>query len=242
MKVRKALVLSGGHARRLRPLTDHIPKALVRTYGHESQLENWFWKIRNSSVQEVTANLDERAYEKYKKTFISIAKRVVQYPAPRTGKLIVNYTVEKEPKGDLGTLRDLWEGREPLMVVPIDGLTDLFVSQVINCYETDPTRSVAFAHRAQKTSHGGLVSLSPSKEILTIKETKEPPEGGILLSAIYVFGPELRETIPEKGTHIVRDWLRHNTRRFRLVLHKGYHYDIGTPAGLAGAMLRYPYD
>ena len=52
----KAMILAAGIGARLRPLTDHRPKALVEIAGH-TLLEITLWRLRMFGVREVIINV-----------------------------------------------------------------------------------------------------------------------------------------------------------------------------------------
>ncbi|OGT67557.1 MAG: mannose-1-phosphate guanylyltransferase [Gammaproteobacteria bacterium RIFCSPHIGHO2_12_FULL_45_9] len=113
--LRKAMILAAGRGERLRPLTDHTPKPLIRM-GAYTLIEHHLLKLANSGIHEVVINLA------YRGTDIEDALS----SGERYG-VSIQYT--HEPEGALGTGGGVFAalpllGTEPFILISADIFTD----------------------------------------------------------------------------------------------------------------------
>jgi mannose-1-phosphate guanylyltransferase len=178
----KAVILAGGHGKRLRPLTQDRPKALVEVGGRPI-IE---WQIRWLSSHGVKEFVVCAGYMKEK--FFSVIGS-----GSKLG-VKVYYSVEDEPLGTGGALKNaegLLMNESGFLTVNGDIITSL-----------NPTALV-------EQGSVGVVSLVPLKspygvvELLDnglVKGFLEKPQLDYWVNAgVYYFKPEIFQYLPEKG-------------------------------------------
>ena len=65
----RAFLLAAGHGTRLRPLTNDIPKCLVKVAG-KPMLQYWFDLFRRHGITEVLINLNHLIFYLFQKFFL----------------------------------------------------------------------------------------------------------------------------------------------------------------------------
>lgn len=87
------LVLCGGHGKRLRPLTDEIPKPLIELRPGYTILDRQLFEFASAGVEKailLTGHLSEKIEERYGKKYKGVS---------------IEYSVEEEPMGTLFAIR-----------------------------------------------------------------------------------------------------------------------------------------
>lgn len=119
----KALVFAAGLGTRLRPLTDHKPKALVELCG-VTMLERVITNIKNSGITDVVVNVHH------------FGDQIIDFLKDKDN-FGINITISDERDllldtgGGILKARHLLEGDEPFLVHNADILTDLNLAEMI---------------------------------------------------------------------------------------------------------------
>jgi NDP-sugar pyrophosphorylase family protein len=182
----KAVILAGGYGKRLRPLTDTVPKALLQIAGKaivERQIE---W-LRSHGVNEIimcVGYLKEKIIES-----ISSGQRL---------NVKVGYVVEDEPLGTAGALKNaehLLRSERAFLVINGDVLTDIdpiSLTEVLDNY-------VGAVAVVPLPSPYGIVKYDMDE--YRIIEFKEKPiiEEYWINAGVYAFSSEVFKYLPLKG-------------------------------------------
>jgi NDP-sugar pyrophosphorylase family protein len=184
-----ALIIAGGEGERLRPLTSDRPKAMIPVAGRpiiEHQLE---W-LHAGGVNDAVLLCGYRA---------DVLKEHVG-DGERFG-VNVQYTVEEEPLGRGGAMREGYglvpPGERQVVACNGDILTRQPLAEIIRYHERK--QAVATVMLAPLRSPFGIVDVSRDGRI---NEFREKPELPYWVNAgIYVLSPEFFERLPEKGDH-----------------------------------------
>jgi mannose-1-phosphate guanylyltransferase len=195
----KALILAGGQALRLRPLTDDKPKPLVAVNGRpiaEWQLD---WLISTIHPEQVTF-LCGYSWTKLKEHFGS------GYRGVR-----IDYSVEETPLGTGGAFRkaisDASLGDEDVVMMNGDIITDLPLGEMISAHASGPARPTVTLLLVPFKSRFGIVRIGDGNMVRGFEEKPEFPDawinGGIyvanarrILSRLPAKGDIERETFP----------------------------------------------
>lgn len=186
--VRQAIILAGGKAERLRPLTDDRPKAMVEIAGRPIVEHQLRWLAAND-VSHVVISLGYQA---------EALQRYVD-DGTRFG-LTARYVVEPEPLGRGGGLR-FAAGELPYPRESFFGVN----GDVICLF---PLRDMVELHRrlgalgtvalARYRSNWGVVELSGDR----ITGFVQSPELPYWINAgVYLLEPVMIERLPERGDH-----------------------------------------
>jgi NDP-sugar pyrophosphorylase family protein len=178
----QGVILAGGYGKRLRPLTNRIPKALVKIAGRPIIEWEFLW-LRHFGVRSVLMLVSFRR------------KRLVEYVDRLAAKLSmeVKYSIERTPLGTAGALKNaarLVDGKE-FLVTNGDNMIDIDVRKL-----RLGSGSVCVALKPLKV-RGGLVRLEKNM-IVGFNET--PILKGFYVNAgVYLMKREILNILPKKG-------------------------------------------
>lgn len=182
----KAVILAGGYGKRLRPLTDSVPKALIQVAGKaivERQI-NWLKSYGVNEIIMCIGYLKEKIIEN-----ISSGHKF---------NVSVGYVVEDEPLGTAGALRNaehLLKAEKSFIVVNGDVLTNinpLTLAEKLNEY-------IGAVAVVQLPSPYGIVKYDLNK--YRILEFREKPiiEEYWINAGVYAFSSEIFGYLPLRG-------------------------------------------
>jgi len=169
-------ILCGGLGKRLRPITDYIPKSLIEIKDNYSILDRQLFQMKYSGIKRVcllSGYLHEKIEEKYGTSW---------------NGLKIGYSVEEKPGGTLYAINSLLKGFDSQRYLVMNGdiVTDINIKQMINQKEKD-TVSIAVT---KLVSPFGIVELSNGK----ISGFKEKPTLPYYINAgIYVIDASLKD-------------------------------------------------
>ena len=183
----KAAIIAGGLARRLRPITEEIPKVLVEVAGKpiiDWQIR-WLRKYGVDTVVILAGYLREK--------IISYLGSGQQYG------IRVVYVVEDEPRGTGGALKNAESVLKDGVFIALNGdiITNIPLTEVINAVEHNAGLVGAIALVPLKSPYG-IVKLDNNG---IIKEFQEKPllKEYLINAGVYVFRPEIFDYLPERG-------------------------------------------
>lgn len=225
----RALILAGGKATSLRPLTVYTPKPIVPVLNRPF-LEYQIEVLKRAGIKDITLSL---SYQPDK----------IQHVLGFGESLGVSleYVTEPQPMGTAGAYKFAAGAfEEPTIVMNGDILTDLIFSKLIKHHQksgakaTIAVKSVAQAHRY------GVVETSDDN---TVKSFSEKPkredlggdESPLINAGIYVFEREVLDLIPEGENYsfeynVFPDILAKGLEFSSFDMDTSYWCDIGSPA------------
>ena len=219
-----ALLLSGGRATRLRPLSDEVPKALM-PLGPTCVFELQLLWLRQYGFTQITV----------------AAGPATEAIAARFGTgtelaVTLNYLPEPEPLGSGGVLRSAAAGwREPFWVINGDVLISLDLSAMAKRHaENRATASIALV-AVEDVRGFGVVKLGAGDEILRFIEKPEPENApsNLINAGVWRFDPEAVGLLPPTDFASVESDLfpaiRKRGQRLQGFPIEGYWCDMGTP-------------
>ncbi|MCS7142840.1 MAG: nucleotidyltransferase family protein [Aigarchaeota archaeon] len=198
----KAVILAGGYGKRLRPLTDSMPKSMVQIAGRPIVEWQLLWLIKHG--------IDE---------FILcvgyLKDKIINYiGSGQRYNVKVGYVVEDEPLGTAGALRNaahvLARG-ENFFVINGDIITDLSPVSMLGKIG-DAIGSIAIV---PLPSPYGIIRFDSD---MRVKEFAEKPtlHDYWINAGVYLFKPEVIDYLPEKGD-LERETLPVLARQERLI-------------------------
>jgi NDP-sugar pyrophosphorylase family protein len=221
----KAVILIGGKALRLRPLTFRRPKAIVPLLTRPF-LVTQFELLRRAGITDVILCL------------ASLPRRIeATFGDGNAFGVSLRYSVEPKPLGTggaIGHVRSLL--REPFVCLNGDSLTDLDVGTLVRTHESaQAVLTLALTPVADTTGYG-VVRTEPSEaggtpRVTEFTEKPETPGPGEISVGAYVMDPAIFEFLPDKGPcsleHEVFPAALAAGRRVAAHRHAGYFTDIG---------------
>ncbi len=225
----KAMILAAGRGTRLRPLTDHSPKALVEI-GGRTLLEITLKRILSFGIREVIVN----AYH--------FADSIVQY-LQKNHNFGLRIEISREEAlldtgGGLKKASWFFEGdSEPFLLHNVDVISTIDLRRMVQFHEEhQPLATLAVQGR--KSSRALLFD---QQGHLRARQEGEVPAGmdALAFSGIHVISPRLLGMITEEGTFsIIDSYLRLAAQGERILAFRADQYywqDLGKPENLLQA-------
>lgn len=219
--VRKAVIMAGGEGRRMRPLTEHVPKPLVEIAG-KPLLQILVEHLRDDGVEEVVMALGYKG-DLIRKCFGDGRQLAVR----------IDYTRERERMGTAGAL-SLLNGQvdEPFYLVNGDILTTARFSELGRFHQqhkADVTvgvveHEVLVPYGVVQTENGSLLDV-----------TEKPILRFLVLAGIYVIEPEVLTHVTKGKPLDMPDLIQTLLHRNRKIAHytiRGEWMDVGTSEDL----------
>lgn len=173
----KCLILAGGFATRLWPLTKDKPKPLLRIKGKP---------IITHIVNKVPAKFEivVSTNKRFEKDFIdwkeSLDKNIELF--------IENSRKDKEKLGAVGALNYFIKKeklKEDLLVIAGDNYFEFSLKEFLSYYRNKPLIAIHDVHDKDKAKRYGVVKVSNNK-IIGFEEKPERPETSLISTAIYL--------------------------------------------------------
>ncbi|MGB9963807.1 sugar phosphate nucleotidyltransferase [Halobacterium sp. CBA1126] len=236
----KAVVLAGGYATRLWPITKHRPKMFLPV-GDSTVIDEIFADLEaDDRVDEVFVSTNERFAEDFREY---LADSEFEKPT-----LTVEDTSEEDEKfgvvGALAQLVDREDVDDDLVVVAGDNLISFDVAEFVDFFEAKETPVLAAydVGSLERAKSYGLVDLD-GDEVVDFQEKPEHPKSTLVSIACYAFP---RETLPDLDTYLAEgenpdepgwfiQWLQAR-RSVHAFTFEGAWFDIGTPESYLDAV------
>ncbi|NIB98766.1 NDP-sugar synthase [Halobacterium sp. R2-5] len=236
----KAVVLAGGYATRLWPITKHRPKMFLPV-GDSTVIDEIFADLEaDDRIDEVFVSTNERFADDFE---AYLADSEFEKPT-----LTVEDTSEEDEKfgvvGALAQLVDRENVDDDLVVVAGDNLISFDIAEFVDFFEAKGTPALAAydVGSYERAKSYGLVDLD-GDEVVDFQEKPDEPKSTLVSIACYAFP---RETLPDLDTYLAEgenpdepgwfmQWLqaRQSVHAFTF---EGAWFDIGTPESYLDAV------
>jgi mannose-1-phosphate guanylyltransferase len=231
----KAFILAAGEGRRLRPLTDTLPKCLVPIHG-TPLLALWLDLLGRHGVSEVLINM-HHAHEK-----------LLEFVDTCVADVHIRLTYEASLLGSAGTVaanRSFVDGERHFLIVYSDVLTTADLTRLVRFHQRHGTALTIGVTPTDTPREKGTVVIDSDGRVLAFEEKAPHPRSRLANAGIYVARQELFEHLtalrPESGPF---DFGHHVLPRMvpkmnALEIHE-FLLDIGTPQAYAQAQTLWP--
>ena len=236
----EAVVLAGGYATRLWPITRHRPKMLLPV-GEQTVIDRILAELEGDDrIDGVYLSTNER----FADTF---AEHLAASPFEKP-QLSVEETIDEDEKfGVVGALAQLVEREgiegEDLLVIAGDNLISFDISAFLDFYEEEQTSTLAAydVGAPADASAYGVIDVDGDR-VQSFEEKPDDPPSSLVSIACYAFpGEDVRfdeylagDNNPDEPGWFIQ-WLQDN-RPVRAFTFDGAWYDIGTPEGYLDAV------
>lgn len=213
----KAVVMAGGFGKRLRPLTEELPKPML-PLGNRPLMEHIVDQLRDSGIRQVNVT-----------THFMPEKIMGHFGDGRNFGVEMTYVSEDEPLGTAGALALIEPPEEPLLVINGDILTRVDFRAMLNFHSK---------HRAELTVGIRQYDLEVPYGVLEcdgprIKRVSEKPTYKFFVNAgIYLIDPAALAMIPKGKRFDMTDLIEALIDAERTVVSfpiMEYWLDIGRP-------------
>lgn len=226
----RALIMAGGRGLRLHPITENIPKPMIKI-GTKPILQTIVEKFVAAGVSDIALAVHYKA-EMIERWFGN---------GSRFGAAIT-YIIEDQPLGTAGALAYLPPSNQPTIVNNADVLSDIDYTDLISKFErvSPPVVMMAAVALYQQQIRFGVVDFNDNKEITRLREG--PIEGFNVLAGTYILSEAARAHVV-KGEHVDMPDLIKKMREFgswNVVAYEldSWWVDVGKYEDLGVAMVR----
>jgi NDP-sugar pyrophosphorylase family protein len=140
----KAMILAAGFGTRLKPLTDNIPKALIK-YQNKTLIQYQIEKLKNAGIDKIIINAHH------------FSDKIESYLNENDfGVKEIKIIKEKEILGTGGGIlnaREFFLGEEYFLVINVDVFTNLDYKKIITFHEANPAFSTIAVQKRQSKKY-----------------------------------------------------------------------------------------
>lgn len=221
------MLLAGGLGTRLRPLTDNVPKCLIRIAGRPL-LDYWFSALDDAGIHDVLINTHHLRSQV--SDFIQIKNKQ---------GWSVTESWEPELLGSAGTIhacREWCQDADHCLIIYADNLSTIDLSEFMEFHQShsDPFTMLLF-HTSNPTACG-IATVDDQQRIIQFMEKPRHPTGNLANGGVYAWTSDAYCEIAESNSFDLGfDVLPRFVGRMRGWTFFGYHLDVGTHESLAKA-------
>ncbi len=176
----KALLLAAGLGTRLRPITNKIPKCLVKIQG-TPLLQLWIEKLQDLKVSEIIINTHY------------LSNKVENFIKSLDHEVKITLSHEIELLGTAGTLLKHAEllQNEDLLMIHADNFCNDDLNNFINAHKAKPSNCQfsMLTFRTNKPKDSGILEIDKKNILISFEEKPEKPKSNLANGAIYCLSP-----------------------------------------------------
>jgi glucose-1-phosphate thymidylyltransferase len=237
----QAIVLAGGYATCLWPITRNRPKMLL-PIGDQTVIGTIFAALeRDDRIEDVYVSTNEKFADEFE-TYLEES----DFEKPQLS--IEDTTAESEKFGVVGALAQLVDREditEDTLVVAGDNIIRFDLSDFVDTFEAHdaPTLATYDVGSYERASSYGLVELNDANKVIDFKEKPEDPNSTLVSIACYAFPgealPKLDEYLeddnkPDEPGWLIQ-WLQNRETVHAFTFDEAW-FDIGTPESYLDAV------
>jgi mannose-1-phosphate guanylyltransferase len=219
----KALLLSAGFGKRLRPLTTSIPKCLVPING-KPLMEYWLDMLCGGAMMmPVMVNMHY------------LSRDIENYIARTPYREFITTVYEKYLLGTGGTLlKNRWFfDKEQIFMAHGDNLSLFDLTDFMKAHDQRPEYCdiTMMTFETETPQSCGIVELDTNNVVCAFHEKVDNPPGKLANGAVYILEPSIFDFLDTLGQEIIdfsTEVLPHYIGRINTFHNSRYHRDIGT--------------
>ncbi len=210
-----AVVMAGGFGRRLRPLTNNIPKPML-PLGNQPILERTVEQLRRAGIHRLnitTHYLGEKITE--------------HFGDGKDFGVDIKYVKEEQPLGTAGSLSLLKPPQEPLLVMNGDIVTKLDFRALLDYHQENEADMTVGVKQEEFQIPYGEVEIDG---VLITGITEKPIKRYFINAGIYLLNPDVCQLIPSNERYdmpsLIQELISRGRRVASFPIHE-YWVDIG---------------
>ncbi|MFB6121188.1 MAG: sugar phosphate nucleotidyltransferase [Halobacteriaceae archaeon] len=236
----KAVVLAGGYATRLWPITKNRPKMFL-PIGDTVMIDHVFDALEDDDrISEVYVSTNERFADDFR-------EHLAERPYEKPTLTVEETTAEDEKLGVVGALAQLVEREgveEDTLVIAGDNVISFAISDFLDFFEAQGTPALAAydVGSPEKTTAYSVVELDGDR-VVDFEEKPDDPQSSLISIACYAF---TADTLPMLSEYLAggnnpdepgwfMQWLQ-NRETVHAYSFDGAWFDIGTPQSYLDAV------
>lgn len=220
-----AVVMAGGYGKRLRPLTNNIPKPMLPV-GDRPLLERIVDHLKDSGVNRILMT-----------THYKPEKIIKHFGDGHAFGVEISYLEEDEPMGTAGALRRAVQGDGPLLVINGDILTGLDFRAMLEFHEENQADMTMAVRRVESQLPYGVIE-TQGAQVVSI--TEKPSFHYLANAGIYLLNRAVCDFIPAQSafqmTELIARLIQEKKKIVGFMVRE-YWKDIGKPEDYHQAQL-----
>lgn len=214
----KAVIMAGGVGSRLRPLTDRIPKPMVKIID-KPVLEYTVEHLRRYGITDISMTLCYRPG-----VITRHFKNGLKYGVK------INYFIEKSPLGTAGGVAAATENDDgPFLVVSGDAFTDIDYDELIKFHKKSQALVTMAVKKVEDPTAFGTVVTDANGKVLRFEEKPEAPSSDMVNIGVYVMDKAALELVPKGEKYdFAKDLFPRLVGKMSAMKTDCYWSDIGT--------------
>lgn len=220
------VIMAGGEAAHLRPITYEIPKAMIPIRGRPI-LEHQIEMLKKYDIRNIILSVGH-LHERIRDHFGDGSRFGVN----------IEYLVEAEPLGSAGPLA-LLKGRikKTFAVLNVDTLMNPDLAGMYDFHKAQNSPATLLLSSTHGPEAFGVVRVSGNKIIEFIEKPKKNVQSPIISSGFHILEPEILDHIP-KRRFMISELFAKLAKQGKLAgfLHDGNTYDVGSREGYERAI------
>lgn len=220
-----ALIMAGGDAASLRPISYEIPKPMIPIHGkpilfHQIKL------LSSYSIDNIFVSVDKNS------------EKIIEYfgNGSRFG-VNIEYMHEKKPLGTAGALRELrGKVKKTFVMLNVDTITNVDLSQLFNFHKSVNSIATVVLSTVDDPKNYGVARMR-GNEILEFVEKPAKPPSNLINAGFSILEPEVINLVSKK--HFMIEELYEKLcklQKLKGFVHDGPVFDVGTHAGYERAI------
>lgn len=237
----KAMIFAAGIGKRLQPISEHTPKALVEI-GGQTMLQRVAEKLIRSGARDIVVNIHHHPEQMRRFIYQMDYPGIRFFVSDETDLLL-------DTGGGLLKAREWLEGKEPIILHNVDVLSNIDLHELLYYHlETGVLASLAVTRREttryflwEKDQLAGWENTQTKEAILFGKDPLRKLEP-LAFSGIQIIQPELLDLITEQGIFSINRVYLRLAPHYRINSFEhdpAFWADIGTPEKLEHARQLY---
>ena len=183
--IKKCILLAAGYGKRLLPITNNIPKCLVKIHG-KPIIDYWFSLLKTHGVTHVLINTHQFHH------------LVLNYINSLNTSIEITVSNEKDLLGSLGTIihnEDFYVNEDSLLVANADNLTNLNLSNLYDCHYANDYAATIALMEVNNPTQCGIVELGLNNKIISYEEKPLIPKTKIANAGVYLFNTSFLKSL-----------------------------------------------
>ena len=177
-----AILLAGGFGKRLRPITNEIPKCLV-PINNKPLIEFWIDNLKNSNIENTLINTHY------------LADKVTDFFKNHPLKENIHLSHEEKLLGTAGTLKkniNFFGKRQDGLLIHADNFCQEEIKNLIRSHQNRPKKCLItmMTFKTDSPSSCGIVEVDKNNIVQNFYVKEKNPPGNLANGAIYVLSKE----------------------------------------------------
>jgi dTDP-glucose pyrophosphorylase len=216
----KIIIMAGGKGERLKPLTNEIPKPMVKING-KPILEKIILNCQNSGFENFFLSVNY--FKKQIKDYFGNGKNL---------NIKIDYLEEKKPLGTVGSVsiikNTILKKKEPFIVINGDIVANFDLKEILDFHNSKKASLTIVSRIYQIQNQYGIIKTNKLNKVNSINE--KPIYNSEILAGIYIIDHKLISLIPTNKkfdmTDLINTILKKKKNIFSYKI-DNYWYEIG---------------